>query len=172
MSQHLPSSTANNTFTAQPPPAHHIHRDSEPLPGSRGAAPAAPNYDAAVTNDSATWQSRNEREFGAGTDTGAVVAGGQHQGGRGPFGSNPTDSRTAYDEPRPLGVEPTERGGVAVGGDSNLPEGKAKVTDKIIGKTQKVAGKVTHNAAMHEKGELREAGGKLAAQGQARAPHD
>ncbi len=29
-------------------------------------------------------------------------------------------------------------GGVAVGGDPNLSEGHAKMTDKIIGKTQKV----------------------------------
>ena len=35
-----------------------------------------------------------------------------------------------------------------------------------------VAGKMTHNPELHEKGELREAGGKLAAQGRARAPHD
>ena len=31
---------------------------------------------------------------------------------------------------------------------------------------------MTHNPELHEKGELREAGGKLAAQGRARAPHD
>ncbi|KAI0363951.1 hypothetical protein BV20DRAFT_957254 [Pilatotrama ljubarskyi] len=178
MSQFPPS----ETFAKQPPPSHHIHNSSDPLPGSRGAAPAAPDYSADVTNDSRVWQDRNEREFGAGTDTGAVVAGGQHSASPAPgqgLGENPRGSRTAYDEGRPLGVQPSEAGGVAVGeggggdaADANLPEGKAKMTDKIIGKTQKVAGKMTHNAAMHEKGELREAGGKLAAQGQARAPHD
>ncbi|KAL1938328.1 hypothetical protein VTO73DRAFT_11779 [Trametes versicolor] len=81
-------------------------------------------------------QDRKQREFGAGTDTGAVMVGGQHS-------MNP-----------------------------NLPERKAKLADEIIGKTQKVAGKVTSQPAMHEKGKLREAGGKTAAQGQARAPHD
>ncbi|KAI0669011.1 hypothetical protein C8Q78DRAFT_1044153 [Trametes maxima] len=71
-----------------------------------------------------------------------------------------------------MDVRPTAVGGVAVGGDADLPEGHAGLADKVIGKTQKVTGKMTHNAAMHEKGELREAGGKKAAMGQARAPHD
>ena len=35
-----------------------------------------------------------------------------------------------------------------------------------------VAGKIMRNPDLHEKGELREAGGKDAAIGQARAPHD
>ncbi|KAI8992791.1 hypothetical protein BD414DRAFT_482217 [Trametes punicea] len=161
MSQYPPTETVQQT-------------SSDPLPGARGAAPAAPNYSADVTNDSRVWHAppdRNERQYGAGTDTGAVMAGGQHQAEE--TGSlDEGAGKTAYTEDRPMGVQPTERGGVAVGGESDLPEGKAKMTDKIIGKTQKVAGKVTGNAAMHEKGELREAGGKAAAQGQARAPHD
>lgn len=35
-----------------------------------------------------------------------------------------------------------------------------------------VTGKITHNPDMHEKGELRESGGKGAVKGEARAPHD
>ncbi|KAI0632721.1 hypothetical protein C8Q77DRAFT_1073741 [Trametes polyzona] len=166
--------TTNQTFTTQPPPSHHIHNSSDPLPGARGAAAAqAPNYSAEVTNDSRVWQDRNQREFGAGTDTGAVMAGGQHSADPDTARSTSAqDGRTAFSEDRPMDVEPTERGGVAVGGNPNLPEGKAKLTDKIVGKTQKVTGKMTKNPALHEKGELREAGGKAAAQGQARAPHD
>lgn len=184
--------TTNETFATQPPPSHHIHDSSDVLPGARGAAQAAPDYSADVTNDSGVWQDRNQREFGAGTDTGTVMAGGQHSTSPEPF-EDTQGGRTAFNEDRPMGVEPTERGGVAVGGDPNLPEGKAKLADKIIGKTQKVslnvllrfvadvfliacapqvAGKVMSKPAMHEKGELREAGGKAAAQGQARAPHD
>ena len=45
-----------------------------------GAPQAAVDYSADVTNDSGVWESRNERRFGAGTDTGAVMAGGQHAG--------------------------------------------------------------------------------------------
>lgn len=80
-------------------------------------------------------------------------------------------------------------GGVAIGGKDDLPEGKAGMADKLVGKTQKVrvpivglrisaerhlqvVGKYTHNVELHEKGELREAGGKAAVAGQARVPHD
>ncbi|KAJ3572199.1 hypothetical protein NP233_g3244 [Leucocoprinus birnbaumii] len=62
---------------------------------------------------------------------------------------------------RPLGVQPAREGGVALGGRQNeeLPMGKAGLGDKVIGKTQKVMGKMSNNPEMHEKGELREAGG-------------
>ena len=81
-------------------------------------------------------------------------------------------------------------GGVAIDGRDDVPEGRANLADKLIGKTQKVsmaggpsqnqfrpilgqvAGKITKNPEMHEKGELREAGGKGAVTGEARAPHD
>ncbi|KAI9061869.1 hypothetical protein FKP32DRAFT_1594074, partial [Trametes sanguinea] len=171
MSQFPPSSTLNETLTTQPPPAHHLHSSSDPLPGAPSSnANAAPNYSADVTNDSRVWQGRNEREFGAGSDTGAVIAGGQHQA---VSGGDEREGKTAYTEERPMGVQPAARGGVAIGSaaDQDLPEGKAKVTDKIVGKAQKVTGKMTGNAELHERGELREAGGKAAAQGQARAPH-
>jgi hypothetical protein len=82
-------------------------------------------------------------------------------------------------------------GGVARGGQGDLPIGKANLLDKVIGKAEKVwsciagyfisltlldalqvIGKVSGNADMHEAGELREAGGKKAVTGEARAPHD
>ena len=70
-----------------------------------------------------------------------------------------------------------------------MPEGHANIGDKIVGKTQKVGftvtggrlvhltprqviGKYTQNPDLHEKGELRETGGKAAAEGRARAAHD
>ncbi|TRM63204.1 hypothetical protein BD626DRAFT_402834 [Schizophyllum amplum] len=83
-----------------------------------------------------------------------------------------TAGKNAFTEERPMGVEPTSQGGVAVGGQDDKPMGKAKFTDKMVGKTEKVIGKMSKNPQMHEKGELREAGGKQAAIGQARAPHD
>ncbi|EKM52811.1 uncharacterized protein PHACADRAFT_212020 [Phanerochaete carnosa HHB-10118-sp] len=64
------------------------------------------------------------------------------------------------------------QGGAGVDGGDNLPEGHAKTADKLIGKTQKVAGKMMRKPALHEKGELREAGGKDAAAGRARVPLD
>ena len=72
----------DNVYVAQPPPAHHQHQSSDVLPGARGADHAAVDYSADVTNDSRTWEGKNERRFGAGTDTGAVMAGGQHEGGQ------------------------------------------------------------------------------------------
>jgi len=79
-------------------------------------------------------------------------------------------------------------GGVAIGGQSELPVGHAGLGDKIVGKTEKVrvslrsvfirlicpqvVGKYTNNPERHEKGELRETGGKAAAEGRARAAHD
>ncbi|RPD76813.1 hypothetical protein L226DRAFT_611240 [Lentinus tigrinus ALCF2SS1-7] len=155
----------DNTFATQPPPTHHVHKSSDVLPGARGAAASdsqsAPNYSTDVTENPRVWQDAHERMYGAGSDTRAVVAGGQYD-----------SPNTGVGSERPMDVQLTEQGGVAPGGNPNLPEGHAKVTDKIIGKTQKITGKMTHNPEMHEKGELREAGGKMAAQGQARAPHD
>ncbi|EJD43646.1 hypothetical protein AURDEDRAFT_32072, partial [Auricularia subglabra TFB-10046 SS5] len=78
----------------------------------------------------------------------------------------------AFKGERPLGVQPVQEGGVAIDGREGLPEGKATAMDKVVGKTQKVVGKMTKNWDMHEKGELRETGGKMAAAGEARAPHD
>ncbi|KAF8419633.1 hypothetical protein L210DRAFT_3401495 [Boletus edulis BED1] len=81
--------------------------------------------------------------------------------------------RNAFNSERPLGVTPVPEGGVAIGGQPNLPEGHANMGDKIVGKAQKVVvGKYTHNPELHEKGELRETGGKAAAEGRARAAHD
>ncbi|KAI0753615.1 hypothetical protein C8Q74DRAFT_1211078 [Fomes fomentarius] len=165
------------TFATQPPPSHHVHKSSDVLPGARGTAgqQAAPDYSMDVTESSRVWQEpqdsaqHDRTTYGAGSDTRR----GQHDSDY--DAPTPTNTHTAPATgagDRPLGVQPTEQGGVAIGGDSNLPEGHANMTDKIIGKTQKLTGKVTNNAGMHEKGELRESGGKAAAQGQARAPHD
>ncbi|KZV87214.1 hypothetical protein EXIGLDRAFT_620909 [Exidia glandulosa HHB12029] len=85
----------------------------------------------------------------------------------------PPPGENAFNESeRPLNVQPVREGGVALEGREGLPEGKATFVDKAVGKTQKVVGKMTKNWDMHERGELREAGGKAAAAGEARAPHD
>jgi len=156
----------NAAFTQQPPPSHHIHRESEILPGARGAEHPAPNYDASVTNDDKIWTGKNERQFGAGTDTGAVMAGGQHTTDQ--TGLNAGQNRL---ETQRSDVEPPQ-GGVPISGQSDLPEGHPKFTDKIIGKAQQVAGKAMGKPTLQEKGGLREAGGKQAATGQATLPHD
>lgn len=105
---------------------------------------------------------------------------------------DPSFGRNAYNSERPLNVEPTNQGGVAINGHEGLPEGHANMADKMIGKMQKVnclvvssacpsltqsarwqvTGKYLNKPELHEKGELRESGGKLAVTGEARAPHD
>ncbi|THG95966.1 hypothetical protein EW026_g5770 [Hermanssonia centrifuga] len=156
-----------NVFAAQLAPEHHTHQSSDVLPGARGVAPA-PDYSADNTNDSGVWEGNNKRRFGAGTDTNAVMAGGQHNGDN----YTATDDADFEHDERPMNVKSTGAGGVAIDGRDDLPEGHAKLMDKVAGKTQKVAGKLMHKPEMHEKGELREAGGKEAAAGRARAPHD
>ncbi len=140
---------AGNTFATQPPPTHHTHKSSDVLPGARGASQVAQDYSTNVTENPRVWQDEHERKYGAGSDTRAVVAGGQHDA--------PNTGSSAFEGERPMGVQPTEQGafslpglkteedadyflagGVAIGGEANLPEGHAKMTDKIIGKTQKV----------------------------------
>lgn len=80
--------------------------------------------------------------------------------------------KSTFSSERPLDVKPTTAGGVAIGGCSDLSMGRAGLGDKMIGKTQKVVGKVTNNSEMHEKGELRESGAKAAAHKEARVAHD
>jgi len=82
------------------------------------------------------------------------------------------EGRNALNSERPLNVQPTPAGGVARGGQADRPMGEATLMDKVIGKTEKVIGKVTGNQDRHEAGELREAGGKKAVTGEARALHD
>lgn len=105
----------DNVYVAQPPPEHHKHQSSDVLPGARGAHQGAVDYSADVTNDSGVWESRNERRFGAGTDTGAVMAGGQHAGGQTDIPSTMDDQRFEHgagtgESDRPLNVQPTSQG--------------------------------------------------------------
>ena len=95
-------------LSTQPPPAHHTHRSSDPIQTS------GPDYSAEVTNDSQVWRGKNERRFGAGTDTGVVMGGGQHAGDTAPSTNfdegDAGDGRDAYNEERPLNVRPTGAG--------------------------------------------------------------
>ena len=108
-------SSANNNFdnvyAQQPPPEHHQHRSSDVLPGARGANNGAVDYSSNVTNDSDVWQTNNERRFGAGTDTDAVMAGGQHS----TTATNvPSTTDNAFEPERPLNVQPTSAGELTV----------------------------------------------------------
>ncbi|KZT05035.1 uncharacterized protein LAESUDRAFT_727286 [Laetiporus sulphureus 93-53] len=52
------------------------------------------------------------------------MAGGQH-GMPGTAAPGVQSEKNAYSDDRPMNVQPTVQGGVAVGGQSDLPEGKA-----------------------------------------------
>ncbi|KAH8822794.1 hypothetical protein DL96DRAFT_1819502 [Flagelloscypha sp. PMI_526] len=65
-----------------------------------------------------------------------------------------------------------DQGGVSIEDSSNVNTGKVSAMDKVLGKTEKVFGKVAHKPALHEKGELRETGGKAAVMGETEATHN
>ncbi|KAJ7147243.1 hypothetical protein C8R46DRAFT_1010859 [Mycena filopes] len=162
----------NENMTAGPAgtearPEHHVHKESEPLPGARGGPPTVDySADHMERLPSSVWQdadaSQPTREVADLTTTKPDME-----------RSSSASGRTAFSGERPLNTEPHPEGGVAIdGGHEGMPMGKASATDKLIGKAQKVVGKIAKKPEMHEKGELREAGGKGAAAGDARAPHD
>ncbi|KAM5537333.1 hypothetical protein V8D89_009063 [Ganoderma adspersum] len=160
------SNTNTNTNPSAPwreeaaPPTHHLHKSSDVLPGTartKAQGAGAGIRDGSDVRDPESFEDR--------------LAAPDQQDPTCEFGPGP-EGRNAWTEERPLGVQPTERGGVAVGGREDLPETHASAADKLVGKTQKVIGKVTGNPEVHEKGELRESGGKAAARGEGRALHD
>ncbi|KIJ64326.1 hypothetical protein HYDPIDRAFT_90566 [Hydnomerulius pinastri MD-312] len=143
-------------------PTHQLHDSSQPLPGSntRGAA---------QTQD---YSPEHMERLPSSTIHGADPTGVTKERTGGAGGQQGSQGKTAFNSERPLGVAPAPEGGVAIGGQGNLPESQAGLGDKLVGKTQKVIGKYTNKPELHEKGELRETGGKAATEGRARATHD
>ncbi|KZP08897.1 hypothetical protein FIBSPDRAFT_760747 [Athelia psychrophila] len=135
-------------------PEHHLHGSSQPLPGARGGDATTDYSPEAI-----------ERAPPSAFDDANIdsIPPSTHHG---------ESASNAYDEDRPLDVQSAPEGGVGIGGNDELPMGKASFGDKVIGKTQKLVGKMAHKPEMHEKGELREKGGKAAAAGEARAERD
>ncbi|KAI6118457.1 hypothetical protein F5141DRAFT_620621 [Pisolithus sp. B1] len=163
---------------APPAPQHRLHDSNQPLPHQRRRGCECENYERAPENAGAGQQ---ERDVYGGGEQPREHQGAQRTAPGTGIGAERRDEdnfqgagvgRNAYTTDRPLGVQPVPEGGVAVGGQRNLDTSQATITDKIFGKTEKVVGKATNNPAMHERGELREAGGTAAAEGRARAPHD
>lgn len=176
------SSSQNNTNSAAlntSRPQHQLHDSSQPLPGS-GSRAAVPTQDYSPANiermSSSEIHGKQATAESDDTDSTRATIGTPSGGRTAPdLDSHQSESargNTAFTTERPLGVQPTPEGGVAIGGQPNLPEGHASFGDKVIGKTQKVIGKYTKNEELHEKGELRETGGKGAVLGDARAAHD
>ncbi|KAJ7657852.1 hypothetical protein DFH06DRAFT_1197299 [Mycena polygramma] len=148
----------NENLTTDAPPEHHVHKASEPLPGARGGAPTA-DYSASTMErlPSSVWQEADPAQPTRELDASAPQTRPEL-----PERSNSATGRTAFSAERPVNTEP-HGGGVAVdGAHEDMPTGKVSASDKLIGKAQQVVGKMAHKPALHEKGELREAGGKSA----------
>ena len=137
-----------DSFREQPRPEHHLHRESETLPGSDPMG-----YDQDQTKDTRVLEGR--RDIGTGTSftyLPPLFAGsmrvliiadrllgviGVHQGSL--DSNDPSFGQNAFNTERPLDVGPADQGGVAIDGRGDLPEGHANMTDKVIGKVQKVS---------------------------------
>ncbi|TFK37589.1 hypothetical protein BDQ12DRAFT_146541 [Crucibulum laeve] len=179
--------STNNTIP-DTRPSHHIHNTSDPLPGTKGASPTV-DYSAETlehsklppnttttgtdhhqhhhtgapaqgkwTGSSATREEFANTEFDSKTtpfteryELGDAAKGDNHE-----FGAE----RPMHSQSKPQGT------GISVGDEH--PERKAGFGDKLIGKTQKVIGKMSHKPEMQEKGELRATAGKEAVQNDAR----
>ncbi|KAH7882723.1 hypothetical protein F5I97DRAFT_1931333 [Phlebopus sp. FC_14] len=177
-------STPDDVYNAQ---QRRLHDPSQPFPSSniRGAAETEASYPPAPSThqpmpvhgaySTAVPQQGIEGHAGERYIYGGIPPSGR---GYGVATAQPSQAhvhegkQTAFNSERPLGVAPAPEGGVAIGGQANLPEGHAGLGDKIVGKTEKVIGKLSHKPDMHERGELRETGGKATAEGHARAAHD
>ncbi|KAL4063356.1 hypothetical protein V8B97DRAFT_2011766 [Scleroderma yunnanense] len=187
----MSSDSTNPIPNTSSPPQHRLHNPNESVLSSPPIEGGRAGGDADRSPHSSYTPSEGQSQFSP-THPGAVDTLGDvcdtsndHARGRGSvpgIGNTPpiqdtelgtgTKGRSAFTSTRPLGVAPVPEGGVAIGGQPGLPPAHAGLGDKIIGKTEKVIGKVTNNAELHEQGELRETGGKAAAEGRARAAHD
>ncbi|TFY79475.1 hypothetical protein EWM64_g4534 [Hericium alpestre] len=114
-------------------PQHHQHNPSEPLPGARGGQPAADySADTIERTDGQTTGFDQGRRF-ENRDSDRV------QGLQPTYGVDDRGEQNVPVDSRPTDYQPTRAGG-APGDDDELPEGKASMMDKVIGKTQKVRG--------------------------------
>ena len=122
----------------QPRPEHHLHRDSEPLPGSNPMT---------LSQEQSKDPGARENRPEVGTFTHICTSHTRrltvclgvtdvHQGT--PDFQDPSFKQNAFNTERPLNVRPADQGGVAIDGRGDLPEGNANMTDKIVGKMQKV----------------------------------
>ncbi|KAA1474164.1 hypothetical protein DENSPDRAFT_840723 [Dentipellis sp. KUC8613] len=168
--QNFDTTGTNDFSTGTDRPQHFQHNPSEPLPGAPGARQTA-DYDVDTTEATDGRFDQAPRFENRESDRSDRVQGLQPTYGE----SNNNDGADAgsYGEDKPQSFQPTRSSGISQrDDDDDLPQGKAGMMDKAIGKAQQVAGKYTHKTELYEKGELREAGGKAAVQGNARVPQD
>ncbi|KAI0060174.1 hypothetical protein BV25DRAFT_1839913 [Artomyces pyxidatus] len=170
MSQGL--APTNPTLVGSGRPQHRLHDTSEPLPGARSQD--APEYSTGAIEG--TGSLPQDRTW---NDSPQIMTPNQRPDDWSGSSSRTTstqDQSTAFNSKRSLNTQKTPSvragGGVRRGSwKDDLPVGKANVLDKVIGKTEKASWRAV-NPDLHETGQLREAGGKKAAVGEARIPLD
>ncbi|CAK5271857.1 unnamed protein product [Mycena citricolor] len=152
-------------------PEHHVHKDSDPLPGARGAAPAVDYSPETMERlPSSVWQdadptkpTRELSEIGTSRPTATTTT----------RDSEPHSGRDAFSEKRPDSTDLRDSSTAAAGPttthdhhhDSGIHDhaSKPSAADKMIGTAQKLVGKVTKKPEMEEKGQIRASEGKAAA---------
>lgn len=173
------SQNTNDNYNQSTQPQHHLHSSSDVLPGDpRGNMGDQDMGSNNLSQGGQTGQTRGN-EFGGQRQPesafGEQQSGGlQQQGGNVGLGSG----ASAGDWERDVGQT---QGGVPVEGHHHhhhhsghhggqqpaqaaqqAAQKPVSTTDKLLGKTQKVVGRVSDNSEMQMKGELRESGGKAA----------
>jgi hypothetical protein len=134
-------------------PAHHFHSDKEPLPGAKGGQPtidySAENMDRLPNQDfippGTTGMTHHDTHGPSHIGAHKPAAGAfGHEEQPGPFGGTTGHGPTTHmTHPAP-----------------GHPQKKATIGDKIVGKTEELAGKIAHNPEMQEKGAIRAQVGK------------
>lgn len=107
-------------------PSHHVHQSNDPLPGAKRGVNTVDYSAETMERTPSTWNERTEEQF-AHEHPGMAASDDQHT------------KQNAFTEERPMDVQPTSAGGVAVSGNADLPQGKPSLMDKVVGKTQKVS---------------------------------
>ncbi|PBK71735.1 hypothetical protein ARMSODRAFT_788036 [Armillaria solidipes] len=172
------SQNTNDNYNQSTQPQHHLHSSSEALPGDRRGNMDDQNMGGDNLGQGGQTAQTRDNEFG-GQRQPESAFGGQQSGGMQQQGGNVGLPSGAGAGDLERGAGQTQ-GGVPVEGHHHHHHGgqhggqqpaqaaqqaaqkPVSTTDKLIGKTQKVVGKVSDNSEMQMKGELRESGGKAA----------
>ncbi|KIK93600.1 hypothetical protein PAXRUDRAFT_828814, partial [Paxillus rubicundulus Ve08.2h10] len=122
-------------------PRHQLHDSPQPLPGLNAPGPAqTQGYPPELTERLPVSDPACPTQQRTGHVDSEDLTNVQCAEGPGGFAAqNRGRGQNAFNAERPLGVAPTPEGGVAIDGRTGLPEGRAGLGDKIVGKTQKVS---------------------------------
>ncbi|KAF8182942.1 hypothetical protein BJ912DRAFT_928354 [Pholiota molesta] len=176
-SDSYPGAYTSGLAKAQPRVSHHVHREDEPLPGAQGGA-------SSVDYSSNAMRNAVLPPFEVGDTQDFHPAGSHHhhtpEHPVNPFerttvgGSSSPGTKTSPLPPVPGYAGTTENREHNISGlqspdydidgkrtgepNFNQPTGKVSMGDKVVGKTEQIAGKITGNADLQERGVARSHG--------------